>query len=275
MRPAGLTILFAVVAVVSCTAGCGGSTNAQELSDGEMVDMGGWSLYLQCEGTGSPTVVLDAGLHSGHSVWARVEPSVARRTRTCSYDRSGVGQSELRPSRPALVPAEQVVDELHSLLDKADVPPPYVLVGHSLGGLNAQLFTARHRRDISGLVLVDPTSLEYFGRSQSEPELEGAAIGYDTAYDTVRSVRFRDRPVIVLVASASRAISEEEAGELAERSSNSLLVRTETGHRIQTELPKVVVEAIDRVVDSARSQAAIPACRTTRLERLGGRCLDP
>ena len=125
-------------------------------------------------GHGSPTVVLDAGLHTGHTVWAPVERPVAQRTRTCSYDRSGVGQSDLRPSRPALVPAEQVVDELHSLLDKADVSPPYVLVGHSIGGLNARLFTARHPRETSGLVLVDPTSPEYFGRSQSEPSSRGS-----------------------------------------------------------------------------------------------------
>ena len=267
-------MLIGVVAVASLASGCGGSS-APDLSAGAKVDMGGWSLYLQCEGTGSPTVVLDAGLHAGHTVWARVERPVARRTRTCSYDRSGVGRSDLRPSRPTLVPAEQVVDELHSLLDKADVSPPYVLVGHSIGGLNARLFTARHPRETSGLVLVDPTSPEYFGRSQSEPELEGAAIGYDTAYDTVNSARFGDRPAIVLFASSSRAIGEEEARELVERSSNSLLVRTETGHRIQSELPKLVVEAINRVVDSARSQEAIPSCRKTRLERLGGRCLEP
>jgi pimeloyl-ACP methyl ester carboxylesterase len=108
-----------------------------------------------------------------------------------------VGLSDLRPSKPAVVRAEQVVDELHEMLSEADVSPPYVLVGHSLGGLNARLFAARHARDLAGVVFVDPTSPEYYGRSQSEPELDGAAMAYDTAYDASRSVKLGDRPAIV------------------------------------------------------------------------------
>ena len=237
--------------------------------------MGGWSLYLQCEGTGSPTVVLDAGLHTGHTVWAPVERPVAQRTRTCSYDRSGVGQSDLRPSRPALVP--------------------------SRAGCRRAPLTARQGRCVAAVRLgrpfdrgaqrtavhgtASPGDLGARARRSDEPGvlraepvragLEGAAIGYDTAYDTVNSARFGNRPAIVLFASSSRAIGEDEARELAERSSNSLLVRTETGHRIQSELPKLVVEAINRVVDSARSRDAIPSCSKTRLERLGGRCVEP
>lgn len=111
--------------------------------------------------------MLDAGLDNAHSDWKEVEPAVARRTRTCSYDRSGVGKSDIRPSGPAVVPAEQVVDELHDLLTRAEVSPPYVLVGHSLGGLNARLFTKRHSGDIAGLVFVDPTSPEYFRRGKT------------------------------------------------------------------------------------------------------------
>jgi predicted alpha/beta hydrolase family esterase len=219
--------------------------------------------------------VLDAGLHDSHTGWARVETAAARKTRTCSYDRAGVGQSDLRPSKSAVVPAEQVVVELHELLSEADMSPPYVLVGHSLGGLNARLFAARHARDLAGVVFVDATSPEYFGRGQSEPELDGAAIAYDTAYDTERSVSLANRPAIVLFSSEQRALSEREAKELAKRSSDSLLVRTEAGHRIHSEQPKLVVKAIDLVVDSARSDAAIPPCGSTRLERLGGQCLEP
>jgi pimeloyl-ACP methyl ester carboxylesterase len=268
-----LQALLAVVAVASLIAACGGSDRGKDLSDGAKVDMGGWSLYIQCKGTGSPTVVLDAGLDNDHTDWAGVEPAVARTTRTCSYDRSGVGKSDVRPSRPAVVSAEQVVDELHDLLAKAEVSPPYVLVGHSLGGLNARLFTERHSGDIAGLVFVDPTSPEYFGRGESGPEWrKGASISYRTAYDSERSATFGDLPVIVLHAWSGRASTGEEARELSNRTSNGLLAHTSTGHGIHREKPKLVVEAINLVVDSARSHNAIPPCRKTRLTRLGGEC---
>ena len=265
--------MLALVAVASLTAGCGGSKDVRDLSAGAKVDMGGWRLYIQCKGTGSPTVVLDAGLDNDHTDWAGVEPAVARRSRTCSYDRSGVGKSDVRPSRPPAVPAQQVVDELHDLLARADVSPPYVLVGHSLGGLNARLFAQRHSGDMAGLVLVDPTSPDYFGRGETGQEWpKGAAIDYRTAYDTARSVTFGDLPVIVLHAWAGRASTDSEARDLANRTSNGLLVHTSTGHGIHREKPKLVVEAINLVVDSARSDAAIPPCRKTRLTRLGAEC---
>jgi predicted alpha/beta hydrolase family esterase len=262
-------VLLAVVAIASLIAGCGGSDS--DLSDGAKVDMGGWSLYIQCEGTGSPTVVLDAGFYDSHSVWKPVEAAVARGTRTCSYDRSGVGQSDVRPSRPAVVPAEQVVDELNALLATADVPPPFVVVGHSLGGINAWLFTARHASDVAGLVLVDPAY--DFGSGATERELKGAAISYRTASDLVRSTRFGNRPAIVLVSGQERAITTGAAVQVAKRSSNGLAMETPTGHSIHLEAPKLVVEAINLVVGSARSHTAMPPCRETRLMRLGGECL--
>jgi pimeloyl-ACP methyl ester carboxylesterase len=270
---AGIGALLAVAAVASLIVGCGGSDSGQDLSNGAEVDMGDWSLYIQCKGTGGPTVVLDAGLDNDHTDWAGVEPAVARRTRTCSYDRSGVGKSDVRPSRPAVVPAEQVVDELHDLLARADVSPPYVLVGHSLAGLNARLFTERHSGDLAGLVFVDPTSPEYFGRGESGQEWpKGASISYRTAYDSERSVTFGDLPVIVLHAWSGRASSGDEARELASRTSNGLLAHTSTGHGIHREQPKLVAEAIKLVVDSARAHTAIPSCGKTRLTRLGAEC---
>jgi pimeloyl-ACP methyl ester carboxylesterase len=172
--------------------------------------------------------VLDAGLDDGHTIWERIEPPLARKTRTCSYDRSGVGDSDVRPSRPTVVPAEQVVDELHELLGKAEVEAPYVLVGHSLGGLNARLYAARHSEDLAGVVFVDPTSPNYFEDGTTAPEALGAAISYRTAFDTARSVRLGDRPVIVLVSAQQRAITVVEACQLARRSSKGMLVRTDT-----------------------------------------------
>jgi pimeloyl-ACP methyl ester carboxylesterase len=164
------------------------------------------------------------------------------------------------------------VDELHELLANADVDGPHVLVGHSLGGLNARLYAARHPDDLAGIVFVDPTSPNYFEDGSAGPEALGAAISYRTAFATTRSVKLGDRPVIVLVSAQQRAITEVEAGQLASRSSNGLLVRTETGHSIHLVLPKLVVEATNLVVESARSESSLPPCRDTQLERLGGQC---
>ena len=95
--------------------------------------MGGHKLYIDCVGEGSPTVIMDAGLNSGGKVWDKVQPSVGEITRACSYDRAGVDRSEPGP-RPGT--SQQIVDELHSLLANAGIDGPYVMVGHSFGGLN-------------------------------------------------------------------------------------------------------------------------------------------
>ena len=260
-----------VIALALIVSGCG-SDGPPDLSAGKKVDMGGWGLYIQCKGTGNPTVLLDAGLNDSHDIWERVESGLAGTTRTCSYDRSGVGDSDIRPSRPAVVSAEQVVDDLDELLEKAEVPGPYVLVGHSLGGLNARLFTARHGEEVAGIVFVDPTSPNYFGTGMTAPDSLGAAISYRTAFDDTRAVALNERPVIVLVSAQQRAISVPEAGELARRSSRSLLVRTDTGHAIHLVLPKLVVEATELVVEAVRSDAPLPSCPETRVEQLGGEC---
>src|SRR3989441_5358143 len=107
---------------------------------GQLVDLGGWRLHLNCTGHGSasqPTVILEAGA-GGFSVdWSLVQPEVARFARVCSDDRAGLGWSDLGP-RPRTL--RQVVWELHTLLEKADVRPPYLFVAHSYGGILARLF---------------------------------------------------------------------------------------------------------------------------------------
>src|SRR5229473_3293479 len=122
---------------------------------GQMVDLGGWRLHLNCTGqfsTSQPAVILEAGA-GGFSVdWSLVQPDVARFIRVCSYDRAGLGWSDLGP-RPRTM--RQVVWELHTLLEKAGLRPPYVLVGHSAGGILARLYTITYPSEIRGMVLVD------------------------------------------------------------------------------------------------------------------------
>jgi pimeloyl-ACP methyl ester carboxylesterase len=119
-----------------------------------LVDIGGGRrLNLYCTGTSSPTVILDAGLGGTTAVWRLVQPAIARTARVCSYDRAGMGFSD-----PAPLPrdAATVVIDLHALLQRAAIDPPYVLVGHSIAGLYERLYADRYPKDVAGMVLVDP-----------------------------------------------------------------------------------------------------------------------
>jgi pimeloyl-ACP methyl ester carboxylesterase len=114
----------------------------------------GRRLNLVCLGEGSPTVIFESGLAEPTSNWFKVQPEIAKRTQACSYDRAGVGFSDA-PTRAGS--SANAVDDLHRLLVEAGVPPPYVLVGHSYGGMHARLYSYTHPQDVLGLVLVDPT----------------------------------------------------------------------------------------------------------------------
>jgi pimeloyl-ACP methyl ester carboxylesterase len=122
---------------------------------GRMVDVGGYSLHLDCRGEGSPTIVMDAGLGKSSLDWILVQPELARQTQVCAYDRAGMGWSE---ASPAPRTPSQIADELHLMLKTAGVPGPYLLVGHSLAGKTVRLFAAAHPDDVAGIVLVDARS---------------------------------------------------------------------------------------------------------------------
>lgn len=121
---------------------------------GEMVAVSGHDVQLYCAGKarGGPTVVMDSGIGGGVLDWQTVQPKVAKFARVCSYDRSGLGWSESGP-KPRTSP--QIVKELHALLENAGVGGPYVLVGHSFGGANVQLYAAEYPKEVAGMVLVD------------------------------------------------------------------------------------------------------------------------
>ncbi|MCC6626273.1 MAG: alpha/beta hydrolase [Chloroflexi bacterium] len=120
---------------------------------GQLVDVGGHRLHIYCVGTGSPTVVIDAGLGDWSATWSSwVQPEVARTTRVCTYDRAGMGWSEAGP-RPRT--AATFARELHTLLHQGGVPGPYVLVGHSLGGLPVRVFAHAYAAEVAGVVLIE------------------------------------------------------------------------------------------------------------------------
>jgi pimeloyl-ACP methyl ester carboxylesterase len=122
---------------------------------GKLVDVGGWRLHLNCTGearVSQPTIILESGLGDFSVEWSLVQPGVAKFARVCSYDRAGDGWSELGPHPRTL---RQIVYELHTLLDKAGVKPPLVLVGHSYGGWLTRLYALTYPADVVGMVLVE------------------------------------------------------------------------------------------------------------------------
>ena len=121
---------------------------------GQLVDLGGSKRHLNCSGSGSPAVVLEAGFPGSSLDWVLVQPEVAKFTRVCSYDRAGFGWSDLGKSPRS---SAQISEDLHQLLTKAEIAPPYVLVGHSMGGLYVRAFLRRYPQTVAGAVLVDAT----------------------------------------------------------------------------------------------------------------------
>jgi pimeloyl-ACP methyl ester carboxylesterase len=139
---------------------------------GELVDVGGHRLHIHCVSQGSPTVVLDAALGSMSASWIWVQREVSSTTRVCAYDRAGMGWSESGPEPRG---AKQISSELHTLLTKAGIEGPYVLVGHSFGGLYTQTYAARYPDEVAGVALIESSHPEQFSyrpvaRESYEPQ---------------------------------------------------------------------------------------------------------
>ena len=145
---------------------------------GDLVEFDGARSHLHCIGHGSPIVILEAGLDgNGSFSWRKVQPGIAVSTRVCVYDRAGILWSEPRRGPRD---AYRITDELHALLAAASEPPPYVMAGHSLGGLLVRVFARRFKGEVVGLVLVDsahPSQVARMPRvTPSPPEEPSLAI---------------------------------------------------------------------------------------------------
>ncbi|UCF66544.1 MAG: alpha/beta fold hydrolase [Acidobacteriota bacterium] len=263
---AGLVFLAAL-----CCAGC------LVVAVGHRVEIGQHRLRVHVAGEGSPAVVMEAGLGETLETWSRVWPEVARFTRVCVYDRAGLGRSDPGP-RPRS--SERIVEELRLLLARKQVQPPYVLVGHSFGGLIVRLFAGQHPAEVAGLVLIDPTPLDF-------PFLEGqlldarARARRDTvlglapqaAREEARGIRLSaeqvrhagsvpDVPIVVLSSArpeeppAFRAAWRRMQQELVGRiEADEHEIVEDAGHYLQVDVPHRVVDAIQRVVTRARDRA--------------------
>jgi len=260
-----------VSSCVALAAVATGVTFAAADRGGGRVQVDGHRMFYECEGHGSPTVVLDAGSPDSSSAWRWVQPSLARDTRVCAYDRAGIGRSAPAPAKQHRTAQTQVSD-LHELLGKAHIPGPYVVVGHSWDGMLARLFAHDYPRYTAGAVLVDATTFPYLTPEKAR-RLPRARTreGIDLAATIAESAAVKslgDLPLIVLGHGRQqldprllRAQDDE-----ARLSSDSIdAIARHSGHYIQSPppagQPDVVIAAVVAVVQAARRRRELPSCR--------------
>ena len=188
---AARVLLYPVFALLAVAAVGGGVETVFEAYDtshypmaGQLVDVDGHSMHLNCTGTGSPTVVLEPGAGDMASTMAWIAPAVARDTRVCVYDRPGRGWSE---ESDAPQDGTRVATDLHTLLHAAHVPGPYVLAGHSFGGLYVMAYAVHYPADVAGMVLIDSTAPTTAGPGAVAPAVRNDVLVRASALTSVVS----------------------------------------------------------------------------------------
>ncbi|MFO1210687.1 MAG: alpha/beta hydrolase [Amaricoccus sp.] len=266
VRP-GLAALLVAAALAGCATTEGAKTS---LIDGRRVE-------FVSAGSGAPTVVFENGLGGSLDWWAKVIPTVSRETQVFAYDRPGTGGSDAVPGPRD---GDRIVEELRRTLRAEGIAPPYILVGHSVGGLYVQLFARRYPREIAGLVLVDsthPRQLEGAGARENWPAWANAAFSALTSEAAKAEMAaipatgaallalppLTGKPVIVLSASGPMREtsplardSNAKRADIVRLNPGARQVWVDSGHGIPLERPEAVIAAIEDVLSAARSGSA-------------------
>jgi len=291
--------------LVVALLGCGGEARKEEsrpqpqpqpqvtvvgVGGGELVDVGGRRLYVECIGSGSPTVLLEAGLGLASRSWTTVQLELGQTTRTCAYDRAGLGDSD---AMPGVHDAGDENRDLERLLDRGRIEPPYVLAGHSYGGLLARLFARAHPDQVAGVVFVDAMGrdatrrqLAIWPRSQAsaqrrewaKPVKDGVDLKRGEAL--ARNIRTLGDTPLVVITGARTWTSDTDApprllqaldrlwrtlhAELARLSSDHVhVLALRSDHLVMNadQQPWIVVRAVTAVVRAHRDDARLPPCQ--------------
>ena len=272
------------VSILLLVVACSGQSHGRE------VDIGGRSLFIDCRGSGSPTVILESGLTSDTSDWDDVIDQIAGFTRVCAYDRANNGQSD----PVGLHSGAQSVTDLEKLLEAGHIRPPYVLMAWSFGGPIARIYAAGHPDQVVGMVLVETDPVDYrregspfvpddvrersYWASENDEKLD-----LDATLDLVRQVStpesFGDHPLVILTPSTPNSGNIGEGGsqglpgprvpeldelylrlerETQSLSSNSRFTLVDnTGHCIMCDQPQVVIDAVMDVIKAADAESQL------------------
>jgi len=149
-----LVTLVAVVAAASTTYNAIAHEvfAAHHPAPGQIYVVNGYKMHLWCAGEGSPTIILESGAGNDSLVWGKVKPGLSNTTRVCSYDRAGTGWSEPQPGPRD---SDHIVEQLHGLLQQAEITGPIVLMGHSIAGMHMRDYVTRYPQNVKGIVFVD------------------------------------------------------------------------------------------------------------------------
>jgi pimeloyl-ACP methyl ester carboxylesterase len=239
---------------------------------GHLVDVGSNKMFLDCTGPAhGTTVILEAGTGDSSDAWSVVQKQVEQFAHVCSYDRLGLGKS----SKPNVThTADEIVEDLHQLLRAAQIPPPYVMVGHSIGGIYVRKYSAIYPAEVTGMVLVDSAHEEQFSRvSQVSPEWakrihdkfpadEQRRQGF-LAQDEHLAWNFSG-PLVVIehgqtppsatsdpMAKQSEVVFQQLQLDLVARSKHGgIRVAQKSGHYVQRDEPELVTQSIKDVLRS-------------------------
>ena len=240
----------------------------------QKVDVGGHGLQLLVGGQGSPAVIFEGGFGAGIASWSTVQKDVAAFTQTVSYDRAGLGQSDPGPKPRS---AKQIATELHAALQKSGIKPPYVMVGHSFGGIYVRVFADMYPTEVAGMVLIDPSQESFndwliknqpdrLKAAQSEIAKAGAGVQaefavLDTSYSQARAAKVpAGIPVTLLTATEDETMPadgrklwiEKHKEWLATVPGSKHIVVEKATHFIQANQPALVIEAIKEVSKQPR-----------------------
>jgi pimeloyl-ACP methyl ester carboxylesterase len=273
---------FKYAALVLSLCLCSGALQAQSPTP-TLITVNGHKVHVAVEGQGKPAVIFESGLGEDFSTWDAVRPQVAKSTLTLAYDRSGLGLSEATAGKPD---GMKLTSELHDLLQIQKIPPPYILVGHSLGGTLVQIFARRFPREVAALVLVDPedgrivhqlekrlSKEEWQARSETIAKFGAMPPVVKNEYDAMVATgaeveKLGPLPRVPIVLLTGTQVDKSFPGNPEEQEIKIELHRQfvaanpqteqvmvpESRHYIQAEAPDKVIAAIDRVLAQTKTQ---------------------
>ena len=170
---------------------------------GQCVNVGSYELFMKVQGDKGPTVVFEAGRGNTNITWNKVTPIVSQFSKAVTYDRVNLGYSQTMPDLKTPITAQRVAENLHALLHAAKLPPPYILVGHSLGGIYMQMFARLYPKEVIGVVFVDSSSPEqpFSSKLSASNPAYGEELGFTTSRQQVKKAPpFPQVPIIILTA---------------------------------------------------------------------------
>ncbi|GAC1334738.1 MAG: hypothetical protein NVSMB22_27280 [Chloroflexota bacterium] len=237
--------------------------------------MGGYRLYLQCAGQGRPTIFLDDAFYLDS--WDPVARTMATYTRTCTYDREGLGLSDSVPGR---ISSARLVRDVYRVLHNGHIPGPYVLVGKAFGGITMRLYSSQHNNEVAALVVIDALPPRLLRRAL----FPSADIDIPASQAQLRrAAALGTMPLIVVSHQAGHCplTGIEGPWQRFQRSLLGLSTRTihieavHSGCDVLGNQPELVAEVVKQVtILVRRHEDALPACGAA-LQVFHGRCLSP